>query len=320
MIELGSYILDTLQIFFPWDDDLYTYFKNKGLGTRNTKKRALPLIYTDNTCSTSGVDSLGRNYVLVPEYFNKTYRELGWIQDTSRRGKVIIPAECPQAKVILINEDTPPRIRFKIIPIVENKEQYHLEYSVRAAFGKMYSNWSVFYFTINDFEDMIRHVNSHLQHSELAQYRVEVETKQDQREELHYVEVPIISYNFCLGEFKYAVDYLRFNGVDGIIPSLVYDSRNLSHKELMTPVLKFGIVHTTNQHGFMSRSPQLALKISQSKAIEVNNRRKKVKGIIDERAPCENWVDVPPTALLEAFESIKSWYNNQPFSDRYPLH
>jgi hypothetical protein len=33
MKALGRYVLDTLQIFFPWDDDLYTYFKECGLGS-----------------------------------------------------------------------------------------------------------------------------------------------------------------------------------------------------------------------------------------------------------------------------------------------
>jgi len=45
---LGRYVLDTLQIFFPWDDDLYTYFKEHGLGSSGLGSKKLPLIYTDN--------------------------------------------------------------------------------------------------------------------------------------------------------------------------------------------------------------------------------------------------------------------------------
>lgn len=31
---IGNYIMDTLQIFFAWDDDLYTHLKERGLAKR----------------------------------------------------------------------------------------------------------------------------------------------------------------------------------------------------------------------------------------------------------------------------------------------
>lgn len=41
-ILVGSYILDTLQTYFAWDDDLYTYFKERGLGQSGMLSKKLP--------------------------------------------------------------------------------------------------------------------------------------------------------------------------------------------------------------------------------------------------------------------------------------
>jgi len=32
MKQLGRFVLDTLQLFFPWDDDFYTYASRNGFG------------------------------------------------------------------------------------------------------------------------------------------------------------------------------------------------------------------------------------------------------------------------------------------------
>jgi len=44
-MEIGSFVLDSLQIFFPWDDDLYTILKKGGFGTGGFKWKALPFSY-----------------------------------------------------------------------------------------------------------------------------------------------------------------------------------------------------------------------------------------------------------------------------------
>ena len=64
MKVLGRYVLDTLQIFFPWDDDLYTYFKEHGLGSSGLGSKKLPLVYTDNCESTGGIPERKRNNVI----------------------------------------------------------------------------------------------------------------------------------------------------------------------------------------------------------------------------------------------------------------
>ena len=70
-ILVGSYMLDTLQIYFSWDDDLYTYFKERGLGQSGMLSKKLPLIYTDNCESTTGVHERKRKYIISPEYFGE---------------------------------------------------------------------------------------------------------------------------------------------------------------------------------------------------------------------------------------------------------
>lgn len=42
-VEIGSYVLDTLQIYFAWDDDLYTYLKERGFGQSGFQRKTLPL-------------------------------------------------------------------------------------------------------------------------------------------------------------------------------------------------------------------------------------------------------------------------------------
>src|SRR6266571_3326273 len=95
MRVLGRYVLDTLQIFFPWDDDLYTYFKERGLGSGGLGSKKLPLIYTDNCESTGGIPERKRNNVIHPRYFGSSYEQLRW-KDTGRETQPIIPAEKPE--------------------------------------------------------------------------------------------------------------------------------------------------------------------------------------------------------------------------------
>lgn len=78
MKESGSYVLDTLQIYFPWDDDLYTYLKTIGLMSKDPNLKVLPLIYSDNCESTVGKAQIERRHVLSPETFGETLESLGW--------------------------------------------------------------------------------------------------------------------------------------------------------------------------------------------------------------------------------------------------
>jgi len=301
MTKIGTYILDTLQIYFPWDDDLYTYFKEHGLGSENTKKKALPLIYTDNCISTQGVDKIGRNYVLAPKYFGKELDEVGWEIDKKDSSKTIIPAEKARVEVTLLDEEkVEPKLKFRIVPTFKGKEEYHIEYSVMSAFGKMYSNWVAIYFTLKDFEDLISRLSDSIETKTTTPFEIKIEKKQAQRERMYYVEVPVASYCFCIGEFQYASDYLRFNGVTGDIPSLIFDSNDPSHLQKMSPFIKLGIVETATEKGFWKRNPQVVLKIAQPKVTKSKRGvHAKAKGIIDSSAKCENSFLVNAKTFLE---------------------
>ena len=144
--DLGSYVLDTLQLYFPWNDDLYTYLKKVGLASRNPRLRALPLIYTDNCPSTQGVPELPRNYIIRPERFGTSLSELGWRIDTElrsgrKRRRYFIPSEKPQIRFF----DEGDLLKLKILPSIDGKEEYHLEYSIKSSVGKTYINWVNFY-------------------------------------------------------------------------------------------------------------------------------------------------------------------------------
>lgn len=140
MKKIGEFVLDTLQIYFPWDDDFYTYMKNKGFGRGGLGSKTIPLIYTDNTISTIGQPKKQRKFVIRPELFGKTYSSLGW-EETSKKNEPIIKAE--QARVLIsLDKD---KICFRIIPKIKGKEEYHMEYSSRSSFGKLYSNWAAIY-------------------------------------------------------------------------------------------------------------------------------------------------------------------------------
>ncbi len=135
MKKIGNFVLDSLQIFFPWDDDFYTYMKNKGMGTKGPMKKAIPVIYSDNTLSTVGKNEAQRRCILNPKLFGKTYSNVGWTE-TKNQSQPIIPSEKPEVEVIIDGKN----IIFKVVPKIKGKKEYHLEYSNMAAFGPQYSN------------------------------------------------------------------------------------------------------------------------------------------------------------------------------------
>ena len=114
MAEVGRYTLDTLQIFFPWDDDLYTYFKKRGLGSSGLGSKKLPLVYT-------------------PE-------ALGW-KTTQHQTEFVIPAEKPEMGIDSTHFDDTDLLSLSIITRIGRVEQYHLEYSSMSEFGRIYKNW-----------------------------------------------------------------------------------------------------------------------------------------------------------------------------------
>lgn len=268
--------LDSLQVYFPWDDDLYTYLKGKGLMTRDASLKALPLIYSDNTLSTQGISKVKRNYIVKPERFDQSLESLGWELD--KKNKYIIPGEIPQIKIDLIDDN----LKLSIIGSINGQEQYHLEYSIMSAFGKLYSNWVGIYFNLDIFKKMI----SKLQHKTKIRSFDETiilnnEKKMQQREQMYWAYVPIKAYIFSLGNYKYLSSYLRKSGVSGSLPSLEYNNSDSQLYEIMKPFLKLGYVETKGDHGFWTRKPQIVLKLAQDKIIIGQRGKKiKVKGII----------------------------------------
>lgn len=271
-MDIGNFTLDTLQIYFPWDDDLYTYLKDKGFGKSGLGSKTLPLIYSDNTESTVGQKELQRKFVIRPELFGKTYAELGWKQ-TKGKSEPIIPSEKSLVNIKIDND----KIIFKIIP-----KGYHLEYSSRFSFGKMYSNWVAIYLSVEEFKKMLKSLKKEFDTEKPnSSITLKKELKQNQREEVDYVEVPIVQYEFSLEEFDHARQFLRLNGFKDKIPSLAFDSTEAKAKSLMEPLAKVGILHTTTKTGFIERKPQFVIKISQNKiTTSQRGKRAKVKGLI----------------------------------------
>jgi hypothetical protein len=268
---IDSYVLDTLQIYFPWDDDLYTHLKNKGLMKLNPSLKALPLIYSDNTISTRGESKIKRNYIINPTSFNETTETLGWDFEDN---KYIIPAEKPQLQIEL-DDDT---LKLTVMPTVKDKEEYHLEYSIRSAFGKLFSNWVTFYFSLNEFKQLISELqkNIKIQPSFNGVPEMKIEKKQEQREQMHWTYIPLKEYRFSLGDFKYLSNYLENSGVVGVLPGLEYNVKNIQLKSIMNPFVKLGYIETKENHGFWTRKPQIVIKLAQDKTI-VGQRGKKIR-------------------------------------------
>lgn len=309
-MDLGKYTLDTLQIYFPWDDDLYTFLKEKGLMSKDSNLKVLPLIYSDNCVSTQGAQQMKRNYVIDPVLYGLSVAQLGWQRIGAK--EFVIPAERPQLHVIPENET----IKFKIEPKVNGKNEYHIEYSVMSAFGKLYSNWVALYLPITSAKEFIQKVMIHYQHiyrDIKGPFYPNVESKQRQREQMHWTPVKVISYCFSLAEFDYAVQYLRKSGVQGNVPALTYDSTNPKCTQLMEPYIKLGIVETREEVGFWPRNVQLVMKLAQDKIIIGKRGKKiKVKGLIDDSGLRENCIKVQTLSFLEALAKLRAWYNLQP--------
>jgi hypothetical protein len=249
MRVLGRYVLDTLQIFFPWDDDLYTYFKEHGLGASGLGSKKLPLVYTDNCESTEGIPERKRNNVIHPRFFGMTNQELGW-KDTGRETQPIIPAEKPEMEVVLQESTGPPLIQLNIIPSTRGVEQYHSD-------------------KLGAFQD------------ESIQTVFSEETKQAQREKFQYLTAGTLRYQFAYAGFSYAKRYFEANGFHDHLPSLSYDSSDPISRQLMDPVLKLGIIETKTTEGFEKRKAQVAMKLSQTKfMVTKRGVRGRVKGRI----------------------------------------
>jgi hypothetical protein len=305
---IGRYTIDTLQIYFPWDDDLYTYFKEQGFGQKGIMRKALPLIYTDNCESTTDVTERSRKYVILPQYFGETFESLGW-KETERKTEPIITSERPIVEVSLDNNQD---LKFKVIPRVDDKEQYHIEYSSMAAFGSMYTNWSIIVLKMDDFQDIFSKLKTCFpKMPSMIDIPVYKESKQAQREELFFVEIPIESYKFSIGEFRYAGRYLELNGIRGCLPSLIYKNEP-EYRQTMEPILKLGFIHTKGEKGFELRKPQCALKIAQPKvSISKRGKKAKMKGKIVCIEPYENYYAVPAKTF---FMSAMALRNADPLS------
>jgi len=306
-VSIGSYTLDSLQIFFAWDDDLYTYLKERGFGQSGFQRKTLPIIYSDNCESTTSVASRKRKYVIHPRYFGKTFKELGWTE-TERETEPIISSEKPKMTISLIDNEF---LEFRIRPQVDGKEQYHLEYSTMSAFGRLYTNWAIPILRITDFEQTLSRLQQSLSlpKIEFVDVQVYMEEKQAQRERMYFVQVPIVSYKFSIGEFAYARDFLALNGVKDLLPSLVFKNEP-SHLEKMQPVLKVGYVRTTEEQGFEVRKPQCAMKLAQPKVtISLRGMRSKTKGMIFMEEHYENYFVVPARTFAQRAQAILNKYS-----------
>jgi len=307
-ISIGSYTLDSLQIFFAWDDDLYTHLKERGFGQSGFQRKTLPIIYSDNCESTTGVAGRKRKYVIHPKYFGKTCEELGWTE-TERETEPIIPSEKPKMTVSLIDNEF---LEFSIHPHVDGKEQYHLEYSTMSAFGRLYTNWAIPILRMDDFEKTLFRLRESLSLPKIdfEDVQIRMEEKQAQRERMYFVEVPVAKYKFSIGEFLYAKDFLTLNGVSGILPSLVFKKES-SYLEKMQPVLKVGFIRTTEEQGFEVRKPQCALKLAQPKmTTSLRGARSKAKGMIVSEDLYENYFIVPARDFAQRAHAIVNMYTS----------
>src|SRR5438132_4289366 len=201
MKVLGRYVLDTLQIFFSWDDDLYTYFKEHGLGSSGLGSKKLPLVYTDNCESTGGIPERKRNNVIHPRYFGSTYEQLRW-KDTGRETQPVIPAEKPEMEVAVAESADPPLVQLNIVPRTNGIEQYHLEYSSMSEFGRIYKNWATFYLPFRQAKDLTDRL-SHFSNTSIEAQFLE-ESKQAQREKFIYLSVGVRKYNLSYSGLDYA--------------------------------------------------------------------------------------------------------------------
>jgi len=85
-------------------------------------------------------------------------------------------------------------------------------------------------------------------------------------------------------------------------------TQNPSHRELMEPFIKFGIL-TTGTQGFWQRPPQVVMKISQPKFITTGGRKRRIKGVIDESKK-GNYFTVGASELLSAWQRVLNLWGN----------
>jgi hypothetical protein len=309
MNVLGRYVLDTLQIFFPWDDDLYTYFKEHGLGSGGLGSKKLPLIYTDNCESTGGIPERKRNNVIHPRYFGSTYEQLRW-KDTGRETQPIIPAEKPEMEVAVDESLDPPLVHLNIVPRANGIDQYHLEYSSMSEFGRVYKNWATFYLPLDSAKDLSRKLSTHLDGKILLEFLEE--TKQAQREKFQYLSIGVRKYGFSYSGFDYARRYFELNGVEGPLPNLVYDYADPVSRELLDPLLKIGVIETKTSEGFEKRRAQVALKLSQPKfSMTKRGVRGRAKGRIIESPDSSNFVIAEAADFATKIDKICSMDENR---------
>jgi hypothetical protein len=308
MRVLGRYVLDTLQIFFPWDDDLYTYFKEHGLGSSGLGSKKLPLIYTDNCESTGGIPERKRNNVIAPRFFGSTYEELRW-KDTGLETKPIIPAEKPEMEVVLEESPDIPLVRLNIIPSTSGVEQYHLEYSSMSEFGRIYKNWATFYLPFDSAKELSSKLSKYF--DQKMQLEFSEETKQAQREKFRFLSIGVRKYVFSYSGFDYAKRYFEANGVHGPLPSLAYDSADPISRQLMDPLLKIGVIETKTSEGFEKRKAQVALKLSQPKfSVTKRGMRGRAKGRILEIPDGSNFVVTEAADFATKLDKICSVEEN----------
>jgi hypothetical protein len=304
MKVLGSYVLDTLQIFFPWDDDLYTYFKEHGLGSSGLGSQKLPLIYTDNCESTGGISERRRNNVIAPRFFGSTYEELGW-KDTGLETKPIIPAEKPEVEIAVDESSDGPVVHLNIVPRTNGVEQYHLEYSSMSTFGRIYKNWATFYLPFASAKDLSGKLSRYV--DEKIPLEFLEETKQAQRERFQYLSIGVQKYAFSYSGLDYARRYFKLNGVQGLLPNLIYDYSDPVSRELMDPLLKIGVIETKTSEGFEKRRAQVALKLSQPKFSETKRGvRGRAKGRIIE-SPARTLSSLKLQTLLPRLARFVAW-------------
>jgi hypothetical protein len=306
MAEVGRYTLDTLQIFFPWDDDLYTYFKERGLGSAGLESKKLPLVYTDNCESTAGLKERKRKYVIDPRFFGMTPEGLGW-KRTQHATEFVIPAEKPEIGIAATDFGNTNLLSLSIITRIGGTEQYHLEYSSMSEFGRIYKNWATFYLPFRQAKDLADRL-SHFSNASIETQFLE-ESKQAQREKFIYVSVGVRKYNFSYSALDYAKGFFEMNGVTGALPSLSYDDSDATSRDLMDPLLKIGVIQTKSAEGFEERKPQVAIKLSQPKMTTTKRGvRGRVKGRIVENGDSANFMVVDTTDFATKIGKVCEMY------------
>ncbi len=306
MAEVGRYTLDTLQIFFPWDDDLYTYFKERGLGSAGLGSKKLPLVYTDNCENTAGLRERKRKYVIDPKFFGMTPEALGW-KRTQHETEFVIPAEKPEMGVATTRFGDADLLSLSIITRIGGVEQYHLEYSSMSEFGRIYKNWATFYLPFRQAKDLADRLSNFSSTSIEAQFLEE--SKQAQREKFIYLSIRVRKYNFSYSALDYAKRFFEMNGVTGSLPSLAYDDSDAASRGLMEPLLKVGVIQTRSDEGFEERKPQVAIKLSQPKMTSTKRGvRGRVKGRILENGDSANFMIVDATDFATKIGKVCDMY------------